>query len=152
MLRLIGIGDFSDMAVWKDPIKSYILSEVICKACNHCRDLDLCRDNNRALKEGTPVWLCPQCNNDYDNKDIEYRIMDVVQRKLMSYTLQDLRCVRCKQIKRENLAEFCACGGSFENIISAKEIKKLLITFLGVSEEHKMELLKHMVEHVLMRK
>lgn len=52
MLRLIGIGEFSDMAVWKDPLNSYILNEVFCKACNHCRDIDLCRDKDVALKDG----------------------------------------------------------------------------------------------------
>lgn len=52
MLRLIGIGEFSDLAVWKEPMNSYVLNEVICKACNHCRDLDLLKDKNKALKDG----------------------------------------------------------------------------------------------------
>lgn len=49
MLRLIGIGEFSDLAVWRDTVTTYILNEVICKACNHCRDVDLCKDKDRAL-------------------------------------------------------------------------------------------------------
>lgn len=52
MLRLIGFGEFSDKAVWKDPIQSYVLNEVICKACNHCRDVDLIKDKDKALKDG----------------------------------------------------------------------------------------------------
>lgn len=52
MLRFVGIGEFSDLAEWKDPCDSYILNEVICKACNHCRDLDLCKDKHRAMKDG----------------------------------------------------------------------------------------------------
>lgn len=116
MLRLVGVAEFSDMASWKDPISSYILSEVICKACNHCRDLDLCKDKYRALKDGTPVWLCAQCYMYYDNREIEMRIIDVVQRKIMSHTLQDLRCIRCKQIKRENLSKLCSCAGKFETL------------------------------------
>lgn len=52
MLRLIGVGEFSDLANWKEPIHTYVLQEVICKACNHCRDVDLCRDKHRAMKDG----------------------------------------------------------------------------------------------------
>lgn len=52
MLRFVGVGEFSDLAEWKDPCDSYVLNEVICKACNHCRDLDLCKDKHRALKDG----------------------------------------------------------------------------------------------------
>lgn len=49
MLRLIGLGEFSDLAEWKETISTYILNEVICKACNHCRDIDLCKDKDRAM-------------------------------------------------------------------------------------------------------
>lgn len=52
MLRLIGIGEFSDLAVWKESTGGFILNEVICKACNHCRDLDLVKDKDKALKDG----------------------------------------------------------------------------------------------------
>ncbi|CAN7942123.1 unnamed protein product, partial [Ixodes pacificus] len=44
LLRLIGVGEFSDQATWRDPCLSFILTEVICKTCNNCRDLDLCKD------------------------------------------------------------------------------------------------------------
>lgn len=67
----------------------------------------------------------------------------------MSYTLQDLRCDRCKQIKRENIAEFCSCGGSFVNLISTGEIKRILDTFMQVADDHKMELLKENISWIL---
>uniref|UniRef100_A0A1A9UEW9 DNA polymerase epsilon catalytic subunit n=1 Tax=Glossina austeni TaxID=7395 RepID=A0A1A9UEW9_GLOAU len=53
MLRLVGIGEFSDLAEWKDPYQSYTIAEVICQTCNHCRDVDLCKDTQRAMKGGT---------------------------------------------------------------------------------------------------
>lgn len=52
LLRLIGIGDFSDAAEWEDPSLSWILPEVICKGCNHCRDIDLCKDIYRVTVNG----------------------------------------------------------------------------------------------------
>lgn len=47
LLRLIGVGEFSALAVWRDPCSSFTLCEVICKVCNHCRDIDMCKDNHR---------------------------------------------------------------------------------------------------------
>ncbi|KAL9894607.1 DNA polymerase epsilon catalytic subunit 1 isoform 1-T1 [Glossina fuscipes fuscipes] len=149
MLRLVGIGEFSDLAEWKDPYQSYTIAEVICKACNHCRDVDLCKDKHRAMKDGTPVWLCAQCYVAYDNEDIEIRIIDVMQRKLMSYVLQDLRCMRCNEIKRENLAQFCTCAGEFAPLISSKEIDTLLQTFHRIAEYHKMDLLNETVQQII---
>uniref|UniRef100_A0A182VPQ9 DNA polymerase epsilon catalytic subunit n=1 Tax=Anopheles minimus TaxID=112268 RepID=A0A182VPQ9_9DIPT len=150
MLLLVGVGDFSDKASWKESIKSFVLTEVICQACNHCRDLDLCKDTHRALKDGDlPVWLCAQCNVDYDNVEIEMRLLDVVQRKLMSYTLQDQRCIKCKQIRRENLSQYCTCTGNFENLISTAEIRRLLQTFHLLAKEYRMRVLEETVQHIL---
>ncbi|EDV91605.1 GH12980 [Drosophila grimshawi] len=143
------VGEFSDLADWTDPCDTHIINEVICKACNHCRDLDLCKDKQRALKDGIPVWLCAQCYVAYDNEEIEMRMIDVLQRKVMSYVLQDLRCVRCNEIKRENLAEFCTCAGNFVPLISGKEIETLLNTFNNVASYHKMQLLQQTVQQAL---
>lgn len=49
---MIGIGEFSDLAVWTESKGGFVLNEVICKACNHCRDLDLIKDKDKALKDG----------------------------------------------------------------------------------------------------
>ncbi|XP_055381319.1 DNA polymerase epsilon catalytic subunit 1 isoform X2 [Condylostylus longicornis] len=149
MLRLVGVGEFSDIGDWKDPCDTYVLNEVICKACNHCRDLDLCKDKHRAMKDKVPVWLCAQCFVCYDNEEIEMRIIDVFQRKIMSYTLQDLRCVRCKQIKRENMADVCSCAGKFETLISNKDMCSLFHTFEKVANYHQMHLLKEIVTNFL---
>lgn len=67
----------------------------------------------------------------------------------MSYSLQDLQCTRCKEIKRENISEFCQCAGNFKTLISSNEIRKLLNTFLRVSDNCKMYLLKENVSWIL---
>ena len=43
LLKLLNVGEFDAVATWKDPCISFILPEVICKSCNYCRDLDLCK-------------------------------------------------------------------------------------------------------------
>merc|ERR1712113_273217 len=90
LLRLINVGEFDGAADWKDPSISFILSEVICKMCNHCRDIDLCKDPHRGEKDGLPVWLCANisCATAYDTQDIEAMLVDCVQRRVMGYTLQ----------------------------------------------------------------
>jgi DNA polymerase epsilon subunit 1 len=126
MLRLVGLGEFSDKAIWKEIGKSYILTEIICQACNHCRDVDLMKDKHRAMKDGLPVWLCAQCFVNYDTEEIERRLVDSLNRKLMSYTLQDLQCNRCKEIKQDNIMEYCPCAGNYSTLIKPSEIQDLL--------------------------
>ena len=62
LLKLINVGEFSDSADWKDPCISFVLPEVICKQCNHCRDIDLCKDAYVSHTETTAGtvsnWLC----------------------------------------------------------------------------------------------
>jgi len=56
LLRLISVGNFSDEADWTDPCLSWTLPEVICKSCNHCRDIDLCKDSHRSVINGKYVY------------------------------------------------------------------------------------------------
>lgn len=102
LLRLVGIGEFSDSAVWTEPCISFILPEVICKACNHVRDIDLCKDNYRHTENEEACWLCPSCKNSYDNIEIENMLIDCLNRKAMAYLLQDLQCLKCKQVSLLN--------------------------------------------------
>lgn len=53
LLRLIEVGEFSEAAQFRDPCRSYVLPEVICRNCNFCRDLDLCKDP--ALSQVQPL-------------------------------------------------------------------------------------------------
>ena len=149
MLRLIGVGEFSEKAVWKDTSKSYILTEMICQACNHCRDVDLLKDKHRAMKDGNPAWLCSQCYVNYDNDEVEKRLIDSLNRKLMSYTLQDLQCIRCKEIKQDNIMEYCSCAGSYKTLIQPEEVKGLVKTFNQVADEYSMVLLKECTDSLM---
>lgn len=76
-------------------------------------------------------------------------MIDIALRKIMSYNLQDLKCVRCKEIKRENLTTYCPCSGHFESLISAIDTESLLKTFLDVAKSHKMVLLQEIVKNYI---
>lgn len=111
--------------------------------------MDLLKDKYRAIKDDNPVWLCAQCYVHYDNEDIEVRLIDVINRKLMSYILQDMRCVRCKQIKQDNISEYCSCAGAFETLITQSETVSLIKTFNTVAEDYNLVLLKEHTDSML---
>ncbi|XP_014243351.1 DNA polymerase epsilon catalytic subunit A [Cimex lectularius] len=149
LLRLINTGEFSNDAEWHDPCSSVILPEVICRSCNHCRDIDLCKDNNRAIVNDMYYWQCPICDTNYDNLEIETILLDIVNRKSMAYILQDLQCVKCHQIKMENMTEHCTCAGQFQTLINRQELGKYLKTFKGIAVSFNMPLLLECVNWIL---
>ncbi|XP_026760531.2 DNA polymerase epsilon catalytic subunit 1 [Galleria mellonella] len=145
LLRLVGVGEFSSAAEWTDPCASCVVGEIICKVCNRCRDLDLCRDPGMHLLDGVPVCVCPTCNTPYDNQELEWRLIETMNRRAMTYTLQDLICSRCHQVKRENLSMVCDCAGDFTLMVPVKEIHSQLATFKTIAEYYKMPLLLELI-------
>ncbi|KAK9679178.1 protein of unknown function (DUF1744) [Popillia japonica] len=145
LLRLVGVGEFSDKAVWKDSTVSYVIPQLICKACNHCRDVDLGRDPYRS----ETAWLCPICNTGYDNMEIESLLLDIVTKKMLAYNLQDLQCKKCAQIKLENLIKHCQCAGEFRGIISRDDLIALFKTFLHLAETYSMHALQETITNIL---
>ncbi|XP_026333322.1 DNA polymerase epsilon catalytic subunit A [Hyposmocoma kahamanoa] len=146
LLRLIGVGEFSPLAEWCDPCTSCVLTEVICKVCNHCRDLDLCRDTHRGYENDVPICTCPMCGTAYENQELEWRLIEVMNRRAMSFTLQDLICTRCHQVKRENLSLVCDCAGEFALMVSATDVRAQLDTFKTIAEYYKMPLLLELID------
>ncbi|XP_023014693.2 DNA polymerase epsilon catalytic subunit 1 [Leptinotarsa decemlineata] len=145
LLRLIGVGEFSEKAVWKDPTVSYIIPQIICKACNHCRDIDLGRDQHRS----DSAWLCPLCKTAYDSSEIECTLLSIVNGKFLAYNLQDLQCKKCSQIKLENLMKHCQCSSDFKCLLSRTDLIKLLQTFLSLARRFDMPALSETVEQTL---
>ena len=62
--------------------------------CNDCRDLDLCRDDELARHS----WNCRVCGQPYSQPALEQRLVLALQHRVKEYQLQDLQCVRCKQV------------------------------------------------------
>lgn len=130
-LTLLGVGEFAAAAAFVNPCLSYRLSEVICTYCCFCRDVDLCRDKHLVIEapaDGAPAaqaaapaarWLCPLCKNEYDRAAIEQQLVASFSKRVAQYQLQDLKCVRCRMVKPDNLAEFCVCSGRFVNAQSS---------------------------------
>ncbi|EFN88114.1 DNA polymerase epsilon catalytic subunit A isoform X1 [Harpegnathos saltator] len=147
LLRLIGVGSHSDSVDWKEPCISLILSEVICKACNHTRDIDLCKDQHYTIENNKHIWKCPICETSYDNAEIEFLLIDRLNRKSMGYVLQDLQCQKCKGIKRENMSMQCSCSGLYGNLIPQDEITTFVNVCKSIASKCKMNILAEIVEN-----
>ncbi|XP_077998858.1 DNA polymerase epsilon catalytic subunit A-like [Glandiceps talaboti] len=150
LLKLIGVGEFAEESTWVDPCLSYVLPEVICKVCNHCRDLDLCRDPLLVQDENTvAVWQCIQCNSEYDVSGIERGLIEAVQRLSMAYTLQDLTCKKCTMIKARNMPLHCECAGDMDVTMSVGVFAERMKVFRNIAEHYKMHCLEETVTWIL---
>lgn len=45
-----------------------------------------------------PQWFCSNCQAQYETESIEMALVEALQKKLMSYTLQDLVSQQCRYI------------------------------------------------------
>ncbi|CAG9765603.1 unnamed protein product [Ceutorhynchus assimilis] len=145
LLRLIGVGEFSEKAIWKDETVSYVVPQIICRKCNHCRDIDLGRDLHRTEDH----WTCANCNAPYNSSEIETFLLETITKKFLAYNLQDLQCKKCGQIKMENLTKHCQCASGFRCLVSRKELIKLLETFLELGNRFSMPALAETVDQIL---
>jgi hypothetical protein len=107
LLDLIGVREFADTAVFRNPCDVLRLPSVICTQCQSSRDLDLCRDPERLpqlveiqaddgsvrrqlVPPRNASWLCPT-GHLLDTQAIEIRLIEYVQRLVLQYQLQDVR-------------------------------------------------------------
>lgn len=67
---------------------------MICKSCNHCRDVDLGRDQYTS----DSTWACPLCDSLYDKIEIECFLLDTISKKIAAFDIQDLQCKKCSQV------------------------------------------------------
>jgi len=149
LLKLISVGEFDKIADWVDPCISFTLAEVICRSCNHCRDIDLCKDPHTSTnQEGRHVWICSnqQCKASYDMMELESKLIDALQRKMMAYSLQDLACSKCRQVTQYNMLRRCGCAGSWTHTQPDSDTKQLLETLRGIALHYTMPLLMEQVD------
>jgi DNA polymerase epsilon subunit 1 len=102
LLKIINVREFSDEAQYVDPSLSFVIPQIICLKCNHCRDIDLCRDPYSNLNENDttkPIgWYCMNCEEYYDLDQIESYLIEALHAKVMCHVTQDIKCVKCQEV------------------------------------------------------
>ena len=49
-------------------------------------------------------WSCSGCGNPFNVDQMECNLVDIVQRKVIRYQLQDLRCTKTQQVAVTNMS------------------------------------------------
>jgi len=148
LLKFLHVKEFSKEASYVDLCQPFVLRNVSCAACHDCRDIDISRDRQLTELGVDGGWIChdPSCRQPYDLAMIESRLVEYVQRILVSYNVQDLRCNHCNQIKGGRLQEFCSGSKDFALTVPDKLIENKLLILHNCATIHSMELLRQVVE------
>ncbi|XP_020701921.2 DNA polymerase epsilon catalytic subunit A isoform X1 [Dendrobium catenatum] len=147
LLKLVRVREFAPEAQFCDPCLSFTLPNVICSYCNDCRDLDLCRDPTLLDQE----WRCavPHCGLPYDLEQMENALLQIVRQRERLYHLQDLVCLKCRQVKAVHLAEQCGCGGQFRCVEDSSQFLSKMKVIMSIACRHKLQLLKDCTSWIL---
>lgn len=89
------------------------------------------------------------CQVDYESCQIELCLIDILNRKIMGYVIQDVLCTTCSQIKQSNINMLCTCSGTYKTLISKEEIQRILKIFRLISNKSQMFILNETVEFLL---
>ncbi|KAJ4348416.1 DNA polymerase epsilon catalytic subunit [Didymosphaeria variabile] len=140
LLALFEIREFSADAAFQNPSASLMLRGVICEECTAERDIDLCRDASllpTSTNSSTivlPKWNCEACATPYDLLRIEEQLVSDVQRLLLEWSVQDLKCGKCKRLRSNEFMEHCACAGEWVATKDRADVKRRLNVYWGVGE------------------
>ncbi|CAE7177063.1 unnamed protein product [Rhizoctonia solani] len=150
LLELVGVREFASEAQWTDPSARCRVPHVVCRNCTHVRDLDLCRDPD--LLERVPSrsrtgatetrWNCPSCNSAYDRRAIESTLIDNIRSLVAAHQAQDLKCIKCKQIRVDDMSPHCKCAGAWQLTVGRAEALRRIRVLVNVATFHSLPFLK----------
>ncbi|KAG6831555.1 hypothetical protein H0H92_009474 [Tricholoma furcatifolium] len=138
LLDLIGVREFANEAIFRNPCEPVKLPNVPCRHCDALRDFDFCRDPELI----SPKWICSNCTGEYDKTAIEFALMQVVLTIERNFAQQDLRCSKCQQIRSDNVSMFCRCSGSQMLTVSKADMRRKLRTIANIARHHNLKQLK----------
>ena len=144
LLELIGVKEFASEATFRNPCEPLKLSNVPCRICDSLRDFDFCRDpdlipNNTEMNQR---WLCSSCGGEYDRLVIEMTLIEMLHSLERSFTQQDLKCSKCKQVRSDNVSRYCQCSGPYQLTMNKVDLRRRLRTVVNVAIVHNLSRLK----------
>lgn len=152
LLAFFEIKEFAPQARFQNPSSSLRLQQLICEHCTMARDLDLCRDED-ILPAGpdttVKAWECATCGHEYDRLAIEENLIARVQRVLVEWVTQDLKCAKCKRIKLNDFMEHCACSGDWAATMTRETVVKELGVLERVAACYQLKMLGSVVDDLL---
>ena len=90
------------------------------------------------------------CSSGYDLAAIEQRLVRHVYVLETGYAVQDLRCVRCRQVASKHCRAHCEfCSGELVLSVPAGEHIARLQLFANIGTYHNFEVLAEVVQHLI---
>jgi len=151
LLELVGVREFANEAVFRNPCEPLKLSSVPCRHCDEIRDFDFCRDVE-LFPNNTDVhvrWPCARCGGEYDRIGIELALMELVHDIERRAAQQDLKCSKCKQLQGDNISKHCHCSGTYQLTTSKADMRRRLRTITNVAIAHNLGRLKECAQTLL---
>ena len=157
LLALFEIREFSAEARFVNPSSSLRLEQVICENCTMARDLELCRDEDllpspSPSRNGTAdikPWRCPTCTHEYSRLAIEERLIGQVQKTVVQWQTQDLKCGKCRSVRVNEFMEHCGCSGVWVGTVNREKVVEGLRVMERVAGVYGLRMLGEVVEDVL---
>lgn len=166
LLRLFEVREFSEAAAFRNPSASCVLRGLVCDECCAVRDLDLCRDadvlppppsssSSSSAAAGdeqqkiAPRWKCETCNAAFDKLRIEEKLVARVQRFVVAWTTQDLKCGKCGRLRSNEFMEHCACAGEWVGTVKREEVMGEVSVLKTVAEWYGLGMLEEVCKEVL---
>jgi len=138
LLKLLGVREFALEAQFVNPCNSFVLPDVVCEFCGHCRDVDTCRDAD---------WSCECCETPYDKEALEYLLVSTLLRRGRRFHAQDLQCTTCKSVQSSPFAAECErCSAPFELRLPQHDLGSWLGTFGSLAAHHGMAWLQEALD------
>ena len=53
-------------------------------------------------------------------------MIEALHSKMMAHVTQDIKCMKCNEVRAGFLQRYCECTGSYENLISNDEMSQLI--------------------------
>ena len=144
LLELVGVREFANEAIFRNPCEPLKLSNVPCRHCDALRDFDFCRDPELIPNNGniSPRWLCSNCGGEYDRTSIEFALMQLALSIERSVSQQDMRCSKCQQIRSSDMSLYCQCSGTQLYTINKADVRRKLRTLVNIAMVHNLGRLK----------
>lgn len=146
----IGIQEYSSATKWDNPAAAFVLPDVYCVECHECYDVDLCATPPEDEEEDSmKQWLCAGCSSPYNIDTMERRLVDTVQRKILRYQLQDLRCTKTGQVALKAMARTSDCSAALNLDIPRSDFLGQITILRNLAEYYELEWLAETTEGVL---
>ena len=148
LLSQVGVAEYSRAAQWVNPCPAFVLPDLFCTECHESRDVNLCyipptAEDETALQT---QWICEDCGTPYDASNIEERLIEIVNKRLLRYQLQDLRDSKTNRVVTRCLPLLSECDTALKLDIRPEDARLELNLLNSLAAFHNLQDLQHVTK------